>query len=142
MSEDHQDTIAFLNLMLECERAGAKALRAFQTQDPPTVLAGALPGLTGDEARYCAGLTRHITRLGGVPSRITGEFFETVLAAAGWPARLDLLVRGQRWVAKRIAERLPTVTDAELAEFLTEMHATHLVNVDAAQTIADAIGPG
>ena len=140
MTADTEDTIAFLTLLLECARAGAKALRHFQTLDPPPRLAAPLPALVGDEARYCAGLTRHITRLGGTPSRRTGEFLDTVRAAEGWPARLDLLVRGQRWVAKRVAERLPQCDDAELAEFLTEMHATHLVNVAAAQDIAAAIG--
>ena len=136
MTVETMDTIAFLNLLLECERAGAKALRHFQTLEPPPELAVALPALVGDEARYCAGLSRHIVRLGGAPSRRTGEFFDTVRAATGWPARLDLLVRGQRWVAKRIAERLPQCADAELAEFLTEMHATHLVNVAEAERIA------
>ena len=136
MSDSRQDIIDFLNLMLECERAGAKALRTFQSQDPPPPLAAALPGLTGDEARYCAGLTGHIKRLGGTPSRRTGDFLATILGTEGWPARLDLLVRGQNWVAKRIAERLGQIDDGELVAFLTEMHATHVVNVDAARAIA------
>jgi hypothetical protein len=139
MSTSDNDTIAFLNLLLECERAGAKALRHFQTLEPPPAQAAALPALVGDEARYCAGLTRNISRLGGTPSRQTGEFLDTVRAAEGWPARLDLLVRGQRWVAKRIAERLPAISDAELAAFLTEMHSTHLVNVAQAQDLATGI---
>jgi len=141
MTADIEDIIGFLNVLLECERAGAKALRHFQSEAAPSPLAEALPALTKDEARYCAGLSRHITRLGGAPSPKTGEFFDTILAAEGWPTRLDLLVRGQRWVAKRIAERLPSIADAELAAFLTEMHATHLVNVAEAQNIAAAIGP-
>jgi len=136
MTADLQDTIAFLNLLLECERAGAKALRHFQTLAPAPRLAEALPALVGDEARYCAGLTQQITRLGGTPSRATGEFLETIRAAEDWPKRLDLLIRGQRWVAKRIAEKLPTYDDAELVDFLTEMHATHLVNVAAAEELA------
>ncbi|HVI50819.1 MAG TPA: DUF6306 domain-containing protein [Candidatus Sulfotelmatobacter sp.] len=142
MTTEQLDTVAFLNMLLECERAGAKALRHFQTQDPPPVLAASLPALTKDEARYCAGLTRHITRLGGVPSPRTGGFLETVLAAEGWGARLDLLVRGQRWVAKRIAERMETVEDAELATFLIEMHDTHLLNIAEVQDIASAVQAG
>jgi hypothetical protein len=136
MTADTADTIDFLNLMLECERAGCKALARFEHEDPPPALARALPALVSDEARYCAGLTKHITRFGGIPSRRTGEFFDTVIAAEGWAARLDLLVRGQRWVAKRIGERLPGVADSELSAFLTEMHATHLVNVAEAQKLA------
>lgn len=136
------ETLDFLNLMLECERAGAKALRAFTDQTPPAVLAAALPTLFHDEARYCAGLSQHITRLGGSPSRQTGDFLAKIIAADGWPARLDLLVRGQRWVAKRIEERLPTIDDADLKGFLSEMHQTHLVNVAEAQKIANALAAG
>lgn len=142
MTAEQSDTVAFLNLLLECERAGAKALRFFQTQEPPTALAKALPELTRDEARYCAGLTQHITRLGGTPSRRTGDFLETIRAAEGWTRRLDLLVRGQRWVAKRISERMTSIEDAELAAFLTEMQTTHLVNVAEAENIAAVIEAG
>ncbi|PKU24861.1 DUF6306 domain-containing protein [Telmatospirillum siberiense] len=59
--EKTSDVIAFLDLMLECERAGAKALRQFERMTPPEIVAGALPRLFGDEARYCAGLSRQIT---------------------------------------------------------------------------------
>ncbi len=142
MTIESSEMMDFLNLMLECERAGCKALGSFQTLAPPAALALALPTLVGDEARYCAGLTRHISRLGGTPSPRTGAFFETIAAAEGWIARLDLLIRGQMWVAKRIAERLPGVADAELSVFLTEMHATHLVNVAAAQKITALVASG
>lgn len=139
MADEVLEIIAFLNLLLECERAGAKALRHFQTQQPPPALAAALPDLTRDEARYCAGLTDQIKRLGGVPSRATGDFLTSILATEGWPARLDLLIRGQRWVAKRIAERRPGLQDAELAAFLAEMEQTHWINVEMAAQFLAAI---
>ena len=140
MAAEPSEMLAFLNLLLECERAGAKALQHFQSQQPPPNLAEALPVLIKDEARYCAGLTRQITRLGGEPSRATGEFFDTILATKGWPERLDLLIRGQRWVAKRIAERLPEAKDADLVAFLTEMTETHWLNVAQAEDIVSALG--
>lgn len=138
-SEQASDVLAFLDLLLECERAGAKALRRFEGMAPPEAVARALPRLFGDEARYCAGLSAQIVRLGGHPSRRTGDFLEKIRAAGDWPARLDLLVRGQRWVARRIAERLPAIGDPELAAFLDEMHRTHLANVAEAQAIADGL---
>lgn len=138
-SEKMSDIIAFLDLMLECERAGAKALRRFEQMTPPEIVAKALPHLFDDEARYCAGLARQITRLGGLPGGRTGDFLEKILAAGDWPARLDLLVRGQRWVARRIEEQIPSVADPELKAFLNEMHATHLANVAEAARIAEAL---
>jgi hypothetical protein len=76
------------------------------------------------------------------PSRQTGDFLDTILAAEGWVKRLDLLVRGQRWVAKRISERITSVEDAELAAFLAEMEATHRINVAEAEDIAAAVDAG
>lgn len=134
------DILDFLNLMLECERAGAKALRHFTDDSPPGPLAVALPDLFRDEARYCGGLSKHIVRLGGAPTSRTGDFLDKILAAPDWPSRLDLLVRGQRWVARRIEERLPSVDDPDLKDFLEEMHSTHLVNVAEAQRIAESLG--
>ncbi|HXP95640.1 MAG TPA: DUF6306 domain-containing protein [Telmatospirillum sp.] len=131
--------IAFLDLMLECERAGAKALRRFEQMTPPDVVAKALPRLFDDEARYCAGLSQQIVRLGGQPGRRTGDFFEKILAADDWQTRFDLLVRGQRWVARRIEEKIPEIDDLELKAFLSEMHGTHLANVAEAESIADAL---
>ena len=133
------EIIAFLVLMLECERAGAKALRRFEQMDPPPLVEKSLPHLFDDEARYCAGLKRQILRLGGEPGGKTGDFLEKILAADDWRARFDLLARGQRWVARRIEEKIPVIDDPELKAFLQEMHATHLANVAKAQTIADAL---
>ncbi len=139
MTTDIADLLDFLNLMLECERAGAKALRFFEQQAAPPALARALPALARDEARYCVLLSREITRLGGTPTSRTGDFFAAITALPDWPARLDLLVRGQAWVARRLAERLDRVTDPDLKAALSEMHATHLVNVDEARRLALAI---
>jgi hypothetical protein len=133
------DIIAFLNLMLTCERAGAKALRHFQQDAPPPSLAAGLPQLFADEARYCAELSRHIRRLNGEPTGETGAFLAKILAAPDWPARLDLLIRGQAWVARKIAETLPAVLDPPLRAFLEEMHQTHLANVAAAEQIAGSL---
>ncbi len=130
----HQ-VIDFLNLMLECERAGAKTLRFFMQDDPPAALALALPGLLQDEARYCAGLSAQLRRLGAEPSAKTGDFYQKAVKTAGWAARLDLLARGQHWVAKRIAETWPRLEDRELRDFLVEMEQTHHVNVAAARDL-------
>jgi nitronate monooxygenase len=137
--EKTSDIIAFLDLMLECERAGAKSLRRFEHMTPPDEVAKALPRLFADEARYCAGLSQQIVRLGGQPGGRTGDFLEKILAADDWQARFDLLVRGQRWVARRIEEKIPEIDDPELKAFLSEMHGTHLANVAEAQSIADAL---
>src|SRR5436305_1881088 len=84
--------------------------------------------------------TKPTRRLGGEPSNRTGDFFAKAKARQGWPARFDLLVRGQRWVESRIRESLPLVTDGDLASFLQEMADTHRVNVAAAEALLTALG--
>jgi hypothetical protein len=128
MSRD--DLLALLNTLLESERAGAKALTAFQKEPPAGVETGLLAEVGRDEARYCAGLTKQIRRLGGSPSAATGAFFDKIIALEEWPARFRLLDRGQRWVAKRIDEVLPQLDDAELTGFLIEMRDRHNENID------------
>ena len=130
-----EELLAFLELLLECERAGAKALRFFAGDAPPAAAAALITAQMQDEARYAGGLARHISRLGGRPTSRTGEFFAKAKARAGWGPRLDLLVRGQRWVETRIRESLPLVTDPELKEFLAEMAETHRVNVAAVEAV-------
>lgn len=132
--------VDFLNLLLECERAGAKALRFFMQDNPPDEIGMALPGLLRDEARYCAGLTAQLRRLGADPSSKTGSFYIKAVKTEGWASRLDLLARGQNWVAARIAEMLPRLGDPQLRQFLAEMEQTHHVNVAAAQDLGQGAG--
>ncbi|HLN22830.1 MAG TPA: DUF6306 domain-containing protein, partial [Patescibacteria group bacterium] len=85
MQPAHQSPlIDFLNLLLECERAGAKALRSADALDMPADIASMLARHFDDEARYCAGLRNQIIRLGGVPSTQTGAFLEQFTNAANW----------------------------------------------------------
>jgi hypothetical protein len=133
------ETLALLNLLLECERAGAKALRFFAGDRPPAAAEALIAAQLRDEARYAAGLGRHIRRLGGRASSRTGEFFAKAKARPGWPARLELLVRGQSWVESRVRESLPLVADTDLAAFLAEMADTHKQNVAAAAALKDAL---
>ena len=135
-----EETLALLDLLLECERAGAKALRFFAGDQPPAAAGALIAAQAGDEARYAAGLVREIRRLGGKPSGRTGDFFAKAKARQGWPARLDLLVRGQRWVEARIRERLPLIADGALASFLEGMADTHRVNIAAAEALLAALG--
>jgi len=123
------ELLALLNVLLESERAGARALAAFQKEPPADVDNALLAEVGRDEARYCAGLTRQIRRLGGTPSMATGAFFDKIMGLAEWPARFRLLDRGQRWVAQRIEESLPRLDDAELTEFLVEMRDRHIDNL-------------
>lgn len=137
-----EETIAFLNQLLEAERAGAKgvAARAGAAEEPG--LAPLLRALAQDEARFCAMLARHVARLGGSPSAETGDFLAKLAPVADTGAWLDLLNRGQGWVARKLGEALPRIHDDALRRDLEEMLAVHEQNIarctQAAESVASA----
>jgi hypothetical protein len=116
-----------LNRLLEAERAGAKVLGALRRDHPEA--AEELTAVHRDEARYTALLTKLVRGLGGEPSTKTGDFVGKVLALEGLKPRLELLNRGQGWVAKRLDEILPRIADDAVHAPLREMRDRHHENI-------------
>jgi nitronate monooxygenase len=125
----------FLGQLLEAERAGARGVGIMSRQAQNARARAALSDIARDEARFCAMLTRHITRLGGVPSAATGAFFDKLMAIEDPAQRLDLLDRGQGWVARKLREALPGITDEALRADLTDMLETHDRNLARSATL-------
>jgi hypothetical protein len=121
------ELIERLNLLLEAERAGAKVLLALMREHEAA--AAALAAMQRDEGRYAGLLTRLVRELGGEPSRKTGDFVGKVLALPDLHARLELLNRGQLWVAKRLDELLPRLRDDAMHAALREMRDRHHGNI-------------
>ena len=128
---------AFLNQLLEAERAGARLLAAYLDElrlDSPewkTIRAVRL-----DEARNCAVLIHLLLEAGATPSPAVGSFYGRGLAIRGWSERLEFLNRGQAWVAKRIAAALPSVP-ASARKALQAMHESHLANIRSCEALTD-----
>src|SRR3546814_4444107 len=76
-----------------------------------------------DEARFCGMLTRHVTRLGGTPSRANGAFYDKVVALDSPADRLALVNRGQGWVVRRLREALGRIADGALQSDLEDMRS-------------------
>lgn len=124
------EVLSFLNLMLEGERAGARALGRISKKVPGSEVRDILRRVGRDEASFCAMLTRHIERLGGTPSTEVGAFYEKLMAVEVPKDQIDLLNRGQGWVARKIEEVLPRIKDAALHADLKDMHEVHLRNIE------------
>jgi hypothetical protein len=121
--------VAVLGELLEAERAGARGV-AEMSHDPAFADRRALlSDIARDEARFCAMLSRHIIRLGGVPSRATGAFYQKLAAVADPAARLDLLNRGQGWVVRKLKDAVPKIQDEALAGDLRGMLEDHERNI-------------
>ena len=120
---------AFLNELLEAERAGTGvALRSGEAA-VGTNFADLLRDVHHDEARWCAMLLKQLKVLGVPASTRIGAFQEKALAIPGLPERMAFLNRGQGWVVKKLREMLPKVRDDGLHRDLAEMLQSHEVNI-------------
>jgi hypothetical protein len=122
------EVLGLLNELLEAERAGARGVGAL-ARDAAPALAPTLHEVAVDEARFCAMLTRHIERLGGTPSTLTGAFYDKLLARPDMATKLRLLDRGQGWVVERLREALGRLDDEPLQADLRDMLAVHERNI-------------
>lgn len=135
-----KEAIALLNVLLEAERAGAKVLAAFlddYQRDTPAWRQ--LAAVQRDEAKNCAILIDLIRRLGDIPSAATGDFLDKALAVEGRAGRLQFLNRGQGWVARKIAEALPSVKEDFVRNALAAMHESHLLNIEACEALGETL---
>ena len=99
-SIDRADLIAFLNELLEAERAGAKvALESAAEAREPEIVA-LLKNIQQDEAQWCAMLFRKIKLMGGEPSPRIGAFHGKAMAIRDLKERIAFLNRGQGWVVR------------------------------------------
>lgn len=126
---DRNELLAFLNEMLEAERAGAKALLHISKESSEKTAADLAMAVHHDEARWCAMLIAAIRRLDATPSDATGAFYEKVLAIAEPKARLAFVNRGQGWVVKKLKDAIPRIADEHLAKDLALMLTSHEENI-------------
>jgi hypothetical protein len=120
---------AFLNELLEAERAGTGVALKSGEAAAGTSFADLLRDVHHDEARWCAMLLKQLKALGVPASTKVGAFQEKALAIAGLGERMAFLNRGQGWVVKKLREMLPRVRDDSLHRDLAEMLQSHEVNI-------------
>lgn len=127
------EVLDLLNLLLECERAGAQGVHGLVPKAAGAEAQAALRDIAEDEARFCAMLARHVERLGGTPTRAVGAFLHKLNALPDLDAQLALLDRGQGWVADKLRESLPKIADGALVRDLAEMLSVHERNIERAR---------
>ena len=120
---------AFLNELLEAERAGTGVALKSAEAAGGTVLAGLLRDIHRDEARWCAMLLKQLRALGEPASTKVGAFQEKALAIGNLAERIAFLNRGQGWVVRKLREMLPKVRDDALHRDLSDMLRSHEENI-------------
>ncbi len=129
-----EELAAFLNELLEAERAGTGvALESAQAADGTPYLE-LLQDVHWDEARWCAMLLRQLKALGAPASTRIGAFHDKAMAIEGLAERIAFLNRGQGWVVRKLKKMLPKVRDDGLHRDLSEMLRAHEINIERANT--------
>lgn len=129
------EVIEKLNELLAAERAGARVAVGSRRERTPPMIDVFFRRLSHDEAACCAMLSRHIGRLGGVPTAEVGTFHGAAMAIADIKDRLVFLNRGQTWVVRKLEALILRLRDNCLVEDLGEMLATHRTNIQSADEL-------
>jgi Domain of unknown function (DUF6306) len=123
------ELIAFLNVLLEAERAGARVTLKSAGDAGVGPIAELMQAIQRDETRWCAMLIRHLKALGETPSVKVGAFYDKAMAIADLGERVAFLNRGQGWVVRELREILPRVRDDRLHADLAAMLQSHEANI-------------
>ena len=92
------------NILLEAERAGVAVLGELVQQIEDPRLRPLLKKFLRDEGLNCRILSSLIMDLGAAPSDKTGAFADKVRKLDNLDKKIQLLIRGQAWVARKIKE--------------------------------------
>ena len=131
-----EELIAFLNALVEAERAGARVTRDTALEAGAGPVAELMRTIGRDEARWCAMLFGHVKALGEAPSSKVGAFYDKAMAIADLGDRIVFLNRGQGWVVRKLREMLPRVRDDQLHADLSAMLESHEANIALANDVA------
>lgn len=130
------EMIAFLNELLEAERAGARVTLDSARAAGSSPIGQLMRAIHRDEERWCAMLLRHLKVFGSEPSSKVGAFYGKAMAIADLHERVAFLNRGQGWVVRKLREMLPRVRDDRLHADLTDMLRSHEANIALATDVA------
>lgn len=129
---------AFLNELLEAERAGTGVALKSAHAAEGTPFSALLRDVHMDEARWCAMLLKQLKVLGEPASTRVGSFEGKALAIESLPERIAFLNRGQAWVVRKLREMLPKVRDDSLHRELVDMLESHEINIARAKSALDS----
>ena len=132
---DKAELAAFLNELLEAERAGARVTLQSARATSAGPVANLLWAIQRDEARWCAMLIRHLKALGETPSTKVGAFYDKAMAIPDLAERTIFLNRGQGWVVRKLREILPRVRNDRLHADFAEMLQSHEANIALASNV-------
>lgn len=127
---------SLLNQLLEAERAGHKLLDAMAQETSDPQLKSLFANFTDVEVSDVSILEGLIRLHGGTLSTKTGNFVDRVLSLDNLHDQINLLSRGQAWVARKVEQALALNPPPDIAAFLKEMANRHRHNMEWARAEA------
>ena len=138
MSKSDTNTLKdFYNMLLEAERAGVTVLGELVQQVEEERLTPVLKKFLRDEGVNCRILVSLIHDLNAEPSDKTGAFVDKVRVLDNLDEKIQLLIRGQAWVARKIQEFQSHLPTGSAYLFMDAIKAQHEENVDTLKKYFD-----
>jgi hypothetical protein len=134
---DTNTLIDFYNMLLEAERAGVTVLNELNMQVEDQRLKPILKKFLRDEGVNCRILVSLIHDLNAKPSDKTGAFVDKIRALDNLDEKIQLLIRGQAWVARKIKESRFNLPPGSAYWFLKAIKIQHEENVDTLKKYFD-----
>ena len=126
---DKKTLLDFYNLLLEAERAGVTVLSEMNKQVEDQRLKPVLKKFLRDEGVNCRILVSLIHDLNAEPSDKTGAFVDKIRALDNLDEKIQLLIRGQAWVARKIREFQSHLSTGSAYLFMDAIKVQHEENV-------------
>jgi len=127
---------SLLNQLLEAERAGHALLDAMTKETADVDIKALFADFTNIEVGDVSVLEGLIRLHGGTPSAKVGDFVQKVLSINNLHDQINLLSRGQAWVARKVEQVLVLNPPPDIAAFLKEMANRHRHNMEWARAEA------
>ena len=136
MAPMDQELETILNHLLEAERAGHRLLDAMSQETSNLQLKSLFAHFTEVEVGDVSVLEGLIRLHGGTPSTKVGDFVDRVLSLDSLHDQINLLSRGQAWVARKVEQALALNPPPDITAFLKEMANRHRHNMEWARAEA------
>jgi hypothetical protein len=128
--KQRQEVILFYNSLLSAERAGVEVLSSMVHEIEDNNLKIILGRFMRDEGMNCQILSTFIKNSGEEPGKKTGDFVQKVKLLEKIEDKINLLLKGQEWVASQIRKNRSLFIYGSEAMFMESIKIQHEENVD------------
>lgn len=126
-----QEVILFYHSLLSAEKAGVEVLSRLLHEIEDNNFKIILGRFLRDEGMNCQILSTLIKNSGEEPGKTTGDFVQKVQSLEKIEDKINLLIRGQEWVAKQIRRSRSLFIYGSEAVFMEAVKIQHEENVDS-----------